>query len=152
MLAEHLPHIDWDDLYRNLRRSGAPFGIAFGDVTILSNSRNALEAGEFARDQGKYELFHEALFHAYFTETKDIGRMDVITGLAEKSGLDAAEMQAALKEKQYLPRLEQVTREARQNGINSAPTFLIDGRHAVVGAQPIEVFRETLQKIRFETL
>ena len=68
LLTEHLPHIDWDEMYINLRRSGARFGITFSDVTVLSNSRMSLEAGEFARDHGMFDKFHEQIFYQYFTE------------------------------------------------------------------------------------
>lgn len=135
-------------MYRNLRQTGIQFGIIFGNVTLLSNSRLSLEAAEYARDMGKYDQFHEGLFRCYFTETQDIGRMDVIIELAGNIGLDTVELQRALRRKRYTSRLEKVAQEAHQNGINSAPTFIIEGKYAIVGAQPIQVFRDTLKKIR----
>ena len=146
LLSEKLPQIDWIELYRNLRQTGAQFGIVFGEVTLLSNSRMALEASEFARDHGQYDRFHAGLFRSYFTEVQDIGQMEVIMKLAGKLGLDTDDLKIALKEKCYAKRLEGVNQEARQYGITAAPTFVINGKDSVVGAQPIEFFRETLKK------
>lgn len=147
LLTKRLPNIDWDELYGNLRQSGARYGITFGHVTLLSNSRKALEAGEYARDQGKYERFHNELFYAYFTQALDIGRSDIIMGIAEKAGLDTGELQKAFQAKRYLPRLEKVNHEAQQYGITGAPTFIINNAYTIVGAQPLEVFRDTLKRL-----
>jgi len=35
--------------------------------------------GEFAREAGRFEEFHENVFRAFFTDLKDIGRPDVIS-------------------------------------------------------------------------
>ena len=145
LLTEHLPHIDWDDLYRNLRQSGEPFGLTFGDVTILSNARLSLLASEFARDQGMYDQFHEAVFKAYFTDLQDIGRLNVLLAIAEKTGLNPDALKTALAEQRYLSRLQEVTTRARRLGINSAPTFIINQQYSIVGAQPLEAFRDILQ-------
>jgi len=150
LLAERLSHIDWDDMYRNLRTSGARYDIAFGDVTLLSNSRLSLQAGEFARDQGRFEQFHEELFRAYFTDVEDIGSITVLLERGKKAGLDPAEMRTVLEENRYLPRLEAVTAEAHACGITSAPTFIINDRYSISGAQPLDVFRGALKEIESE--
>ena len=147
LLAEHLPHIDWDDLYSNLRTSGRQFDMVFNPVTLLPNSRRVLEASEFARDQGCYAAFHDAVFKAYFTDLQDIGNSGTILQLAARSGLNAVELEAALAQQRYLPRLQEVTDRAHRLGINSAPTFIINEDFVVTGAQPLEAFRDILGKI-----
>lgn len=147
MLAVSLPHIDWDGMYRNLRQSGGRFGIQFGNVQLLSNARMSLAAGEFARDCGRFEAYHEAIFAMYFTQARDIGAWEAVREAAEAAGLDTAELKKALDDGRYLQRLTAVTSEAHQSGINSAPTFIINGRFAIVGAQPVETFRDALLQI-----
>jgi predicted DsbA family dithiol-disulfide isomerase len=148
LLTEHLPHINWEEMYDGLQVSGAQYGIEFGRVKILSNSRMVLEAGEFARDHGKFELFHEEAFRSYFTDVKNIGNIDVIMEIAENSGLDSAELQQSLDKEQYLSRLKDVTLQARRNGINSAPAFIIENETVITGAQPVDVFRDVLSRIQ----
>ena len=36
---------------------------------------------------------------------------------------------------------------ATEIGISSVPTFLLDQKYAVVGAQPVEVFRNALAQV-----
>ena len=96
LLTEHLSHIDWDEMYTGLRKSGKEYNIEFGGVTILANSRKAFEASEFAREQGKYDELHEGLFYAYFTEVRNIGDEDVIMDVASKEGLDTSALKQAL--------------------------------------------------------
>ena len=134
-------------MYEALRQKGRGLGVSFGDLTLLANSRLAMQASEFARDQGKFAAFHEALFHAYFTELRDIGDMEVITDIARQVTLDTRELEAALHENRYLPRLQAVTEEARRLNITAAPTFLVNGQFKIVGALPIETFRSSLLEI-----
>jgi predicted DsbA family dithiol-disulfide isomerase len=145
-----LPHIDWDGMYRNLRKSGEPFGIAFGNVRLLSNSRMSLAAGEFARECGTFEAYHEAIFNIYFTQARDIGAWEAVREAARAAGIDTVELKKALDEKRYGPRLAAVTEAAHRSNINSAPTFIINNRYAIVGAQPVEAFRDTLTRISNE--
>ena len=147
LLTVSLPHIDWDGMYRGLRKSGERFGIQFGNVQLLSNARMSLAAGEFARDCGRFDAYHEAIFKSYFTQARDIGAWGAVQEAAEAAGLDTAELKKALDDGRYLQRLSAVTEEAHQSGINSAPTFIIDKQYAIVGAQPFETFRDALVRI-----
>lgn len=121
--------------------------IRFGPQTRLSNSRKAMEAGEFARDHGAYDTYHEAMFKAFFTDCKDIGQRDVILDIAGTSGLDTDKLTIALDTSLYLPRLEETTQKARNNFINAAPTFVVKGYGSITGAQPLEAFREILKTL-----
>lgn len=134
-------------MFTTLRQKGKELAISFGNLTLLANSRLAMQASEFARDEGKFDSFHEALFHAYFTELRDIGDLEVITDIARQMTLDPRELQTALQENRYLPRLLAVTEEARQLNISAAPTFLVNGRFKIVGALPLETFRRSLLEI-----
>ncbi len=133
--------------YDQLRRRGKEAGVIFGQRAILSNSRLALEASEYARDMGKYEAFHENIFHAYFTEALDIGILDIIAAVAKKSGLDDTDMRKSLKDGRYSKRLEQARKEGQIINLTGVPTFIINAKHKIVGAQPIGVFRDLFQEI-----
>jgi len=145
--AKRLPGVDVEKMYKNIRRRGDEFGIKFGPRLLLSNSRMSLEASEYARDMGKYELFHERMFYTYFTESKDIGSMGVLTESARVCGLDTDELLQALKERRYAHRLEESRKEAGRINLTGVPTFIINGKTKVVGAQQIAVFKDLLGKI-----
>jgi len=147
LLAESLPHIDWNELYARLREMGEPYGKVFSDVRFLPNSHEVLQAGEYALEQGRFEQFNEVVFRAYFTDLQDIGSREVIVGLARQCGFDPEGLNRALENGRYAARLREVTDMAHASGINSAPTFIIDNRYAVVGMQSEGQFRQLLQKI-----
>jgi len=134
-------------MYDHIRQRGKEFSITFGDVTLLPNSRLALEASEYAREMGKYESFHENMFRFYFTEAYDIGSIGVITSVATESGLDAGGMMNAISEKRYRPRLTQARQEGEKINLAGVPTFIVNEKHKIVGAQPVEVFKEVFSKV-----
>jgi predicted DsbA family dithiol-disulfide isomerase len=150
LLTERFSAVRLEQMYDSLQQRGEALGITFGKLTILSNSRLAMEASEFARDFGKFDQFHEALFHAYFTETQDIGQRDVIMDLASQVGLESQSLQDALEHHRYVSRLEEVTQNALQLGINAAPTFIVNDMYKIVGAYPLDVFQEVFTKLTDE--
>ena len=136
---------DINRIMSHLRSMGAPFGITFIDRPILSNSRLALQAAEFAREQNLFDLFHTALFAAYFSHGLDIGNIDVLAMITKDAGLDAEAMKQAVQGGKYLPRLEAAKEEAAVRGVTGVPTFFIGDKKSVVGAQPLDVFRKALR-------
>jgi len=136
---------DIDRMMQHLRQMGAPFGITFADRPFLSNSRPALMAAEFARDQGRFQPFHEALFSSYFSQGLDIGNIDVLMRVAADSGVDPEAMKNAVQGRTYLPTLQKAQEEATRLGVTGVPAFFINERRSIVGAQPLEVFRKALR-------
>jgi predicted DsbA family dithiol-disulfide isomerase len=133
---------------KRLNGMGAPYGLAFRKIVNISNSRQSLEAGEFAKELGRFDRFHRTVFEAYFAQGKDIGDLDVLTQLGEQAGLDPDKLRNALLTGSYRRALDEVRDEAARLGVTAAPTFLFNGKERVVGAQPIEVFRERLRSFR----
>ena len=132
-------------MMEHLRTMGAAFGITFADRPLLSNSHLALQAAEFARDHGRFEVFHPVLFSAYFSEGLDIGNSEILARLAGEAGLDAGAMISAVQAGAYLPRLEAAKEAAALLGVSGVPAFFINRNKSVVGAQPIDVFRKALR-------
>lgn len=145
--AKRFPGGDVEKMYENIRRRGREFGIKFGPRLLLSNSRLSLEASEYARERDKYEAFHERMFYTYFTESKDIGNLEVLAEDARSCGLDWDELLKSLKERRYAGRLDEARKEARLIGLSGVPTFIINGSYKIVGAQQTGVFRNLLKKI-----
>jgi len=138
---------DIERMMGHLRTMGAPFGIVFADRPFLSNSRMALLAAEFAREQGDFRVFHEAVLGAYFSQGLDIGDLDILRQLAEDAGLDADAMAKAIKSGKHLLMLEKAKEDAARLGVTGVPTFFIDG-NKFVGAQPLDVFRKALRSVK----
>ncbi len=89
----------------------------------LSNSRLALEGGEFAWGAGKQQDYIEALYHAYWEEDRDINDLAVLKDVAEKSGLDVFEFIAALESRMYRKHIVEFDEPAHAAGIWNVPTW-----------------------------
>jgi predicted DsbA family dithiol-disulfide isomerase len=150
LLSQRFPGMNLKEFWERLRQTYDFLGVHFGELSLLSNSRMALEASEYARDAGCFDSFHDHIFRAYFTETRDIGDLDVLLELAQEEDLDRADLRVALQEGRYTSRLNEARREGRQLGINAVPTFIINGKFKIVGAQSLDFFRDRLREIQGE--
>jgi predicted DsbA family dithiol-disulfide isomerase len=135
-------------MFDNLRQRGKRYRMVFNNRDRSSNSHLALIAGEFARDMNRFEEFHENVFRSFFTDLKDIGRLDVILEITSNSGLDPEKLKSALSEGRYQDRLKTAATEARRLGIQSIPAFALENDKIIVGALPPERFRKTLEGFR----
>jgi predicted DsbA family dithiol-disulfide isomerase len=116
------------------------------DKTIIANSFNAHRMIQLAKIKGLGDAAEERLFHAYFTEGKNIGNTDVLIDLGKDIGLTEAEVTTALTDDAYAYKVRQDVEEAQQLGVRGVPFFVFDRKYAISGAQPPEAFAETLQK------
>ena len=147
-LSEKFSKSNLDNMLNNLNHSGALYGIKFGKLEKMPNSHNALEAAEFAKDHGKSKEYHSSLMDAYFRDLKDIGDLDVLGNLGESLGLNKDELMDAVKNRAYENILNNAAKEALSMVINSTPTFVINNKYSLVGAQPIEEFRKLLSTFK----
>lgn len=130
-----------------MNRSGAPYGVHFKPIDVVANSHLALEASEFARDQGKFEDAHTRLFRAYFQEGENIGEINTLLRLLGEIGLNESQLRDALDKHIYSSRLQQGLVKAREYGVTAVPTFIVNGTERIVGAQPYDAFQRCLNLI-----
>lgn len=136
------------DAYReHLRAYAADAGIPLVSNRRVANSHRSLELAEFARDRGAFEPVHEALFHAFFQEARDIGDMDVLCDIAAANGLDAAEFAREAAHGEYAGRIDESTRHWRNEGVAGTPTMVFDDRFIISGAQDLDVYLDVLRRM-----
>lgn len=146
-MVEMFNQLDIDQVVMACRQHGARYGLEFGDMAHLSNTRLSLEAAEFARDNGLYHEFHRAVFKAYFTDARNIGDLEVLLSIADSCGLERGPLATALEEKTFASRVEAGSAEARKRGVRAIPAFFIEDRPVITGAVPEDRFREVLQSL-----
>jgi predicted DsbA family dithiol-disulfide isomerase len=147
LLTELFRAEDINRMMKHLRLAGAQFGIAFADRPFLSNSRAAHEAAEYAREHGRFEEFHAALFSTYFSQGLDIGNLDILRTIAAEVQLDPDEMVEAIRSGQFDRTVRKAQQASVQRQVTGVPTFIINDKHVIVGAQPLDTFRKILQKL-----
>lgn len=129
-------------------QQAAAVGLDFQfDTMIRTNTFNAHRLAKLAEVKGKDAEMTERLLKAYFTESKHIGDHDTLTELAVEAGLERNEVEAVLKGNDYEAAVRVEEAEARQIGVQGVPFFVLNGKYAISGAQPSEVFAGALQKV-----
>ena len=125
-------------------------GLVMKRGTRLINTRLALSAAEFAREQGLFDAMHLALFKAYWEQTGDIESIEGLKEIATQVGLEADAMAVELETGRYEDILDANRREATQVGINGIPAHVFGLRYLVMGAHPYEILKQVADKVASE--
>jgi predicted DsbA family dithiol-disulfide isomerase len=88
----------------------------------------------------------EALLDAYFVRAENVADHETLTRIATEVGLDEVLVKDVLTSDRYADEVEADIREAAAYGATGVPFFVIDQRYGVSGAQPVEVFRQVLDR------
>ncbi len=108
---------------------------------------NTFDAHRLIHLAAKHRLqgeMKERLMHAYFTEGKPVGDLETLVALAGEVGVDADEARAALEGDDFADEVRGDIELAGAYGISGVPFFVVDGTYGVSGAQPTELFSQTL--------
>ena len=117
---------------------------------IINNTLDAHRLLHLSKKAGLQNEMKESLFAAYYTQGKNIGDLDTLIELGTEVGLDAAEIRTTLESNLYANEVEQDQMVAQQIGATGVPFFVFDNKYAVSGAQPAEVFKQVMDKIKEE--
>ena len=101
--------------------------------------------------QGKGPEMKQRLMDLYFTEGADLTDREVLVRAAAAVGLDADTVRAKLATEDDVRETTQAADAAKEAGINGVPTFIVDGRYAVSGAQPPEILAQVIRKAVAQT-
>jgi predicted DsbA family dithiol-disulfide isomerase len=146
-LPEHVKRARASGSEERLRQIADSYGMEFVSTQRIYNTRLAHEATEYARVHSKGNEFHKVVFHKVYAEGKDPSQWDVLRTAAQEVGLDADEMQREVESEKYMATVVDQVRWAYQIGVTGVPTYVINNRYAIVGAQPYEVFKGALEQI-----
>ena len=124
-------------------------GLPYGRRTHTYNSRLAQEIGAWSDTQDGGEAIHDALYRAYFVDTKNIGDLEVLLEIVAAVGLDVAAARKVLEERSFKEAVDQDWQKSHQYGVTGVPTFVAAG-HGVVGAQPYETLEKFLESVGVE--
>jgi predicted DsbA family dithiol-disulfide isomerase len=140
------------DAYRGMAtrvaEAAAQEGLTYA-VDKIARQPNTLDSHRlihWAGLQGKGPQMKQRLMDLYFTEGADLTDREVLGRAASELGLDADEVRARLATEEDVAETTKAANAAKEAGINGVPTFIVDGRYAVSGAQPPEVLAQVIRK------
>lgn len=109
------------------------------------HARLAAEAAMCAGAQQRFWEYHDRLFATQDRWTSLGDARPVFDSLAAPAGLDVAAHRACLDERVMADMVLGDADRMERAGIDRTPSFLV-GQEIIVGAQPIEVFREAIAR------
>jgi predicted DsbA family dithiol-disulfide isomerase len=140
----------FEQMRTHLETMAAEVGLTMKPRDVIINSRRALGAAEFAREQGKFDTMHHALLKAHWEGTGRLENVDDLVRIGTEVGLDPDELRAAIDEDRYATLIDENRAEAESVGINAIPAHIFGRRYLVLGAQPYEAFLQVIDRLREE--
>lgn len=88
-----------------------------------------------------------ALLEAHFQQRRNVGDREALLDIAEAEGFDRTEAAAALAEEALAIATRLEERRGRGMGINSVPSFVVEGKSLIQGAREPEGYAQLLRQI-----
>ncbi|HYZ97118.1 MAG TPA: DsbA family oxidoreductase [Acidimicrobiales bacterium] len=136
-------------MHTRLAQAGADAGVDFRwEGMRRANTFDAHRLGVWAEEVGGAEaraVLEQRLFRACFTDNLDVGDHGVLARLAGEAGLDDTVAAEALAADTGADRVRAEEAQATELGISAVPTFVIEGRWAIPGAQDADTFAQILR-------
>jgi predicted DsbA family dithiol-disulfide isomerase len=136
------------ELDAQVAAAGEGEGIAF-NFEKMARTPNTLDAHRVIRlagERGVQDAVVEALFLAYFTDGLDLSDRATLAEIAAEAGLDRVEVDGLLAGDNGLDVVRAGEEQARRLGVSGVPFFVVNGRVALSGAQPPELFRQAFEQ------
>jgi predicted DsbA family dithiol-disulfide isomerase len=131
----------------HMRSIAESVGLKMETRDVIINSRRALGAAEFAREHGRFEAMHHALFQAHWEGTGKLEDVDDLVRIGEGIGLDETALREAIESDGYAAVIDENRRLASSAGIDAIPAHVFAGRFLVLGAQPYDVLKQVVERV-----
>jgi predicted DsbA family dithiol-disulfide isomerase len=119
----------------------------FYDGMRVRNTFRAHQLLHWAGEQGRQTDLELALFDSYFSREEDVDDLDVLVAAAGRAGLDEELARAVVADARYADAVREEQQFWLGKGINAVPSFILDGRYLIPGAQDPEVFVAALRRL-----
>ncbi|MCA9672503.1 MAG: DsbA family oxidoreductase [Myxococcales bacterium] len=134
---------------QRLTAIGAELGFAFdfNDEMRIYNTFRAHQLLAWADEQGQTTALELALFETYFKRQQNLYDIGVLGETAARAGLDGAQAERVLHDQIYSDAVRTHEREWLHKGVHAVPTFVLDDRYLIPGAQDPEVFIDAFGRV-----
>ena len=135
----------YDNIYEEGKKEGIEFN--FDSIEVTPNSFNSHRLLALAYKQNIQEEVLDDLFQAYFIRGEDIGNPNTLLNIAVSHSINEDEFKKYLSDQENIEPLANEEIQARKMGINSVPTFIVNKKIVVNGAQTSENFELIFKKL-----
>ena len=139
-------------LFERVRAAGRPYGLeyAFEKIARRANTLQAHRLIHWAQQRGDAERLVERLFVAQFQRGEVVGDLDVLVGIAAECAYPAATVADYLASSEDVDTVRAMEAEVRAAGISMVPTFIVDRKVVVVGAEDPAILAGAIRQVLAE--
>ena len=137
------------DRFNHITEEGKKAGLEFNfdKSKNLPNTFLAHRLLWFSRSKDMQDVIAEALFHAYFTEGRDIGSINELISISTENGLQKSEIEDFLKTDIGSDEILREELRAKEMKIFSVPTYIFNKKYLLVGGQEANTFKSYMKKV-----
>jgi predicted DsbA family dithiol-disulfide isomerase len=135
---------DMAGMKERLKRAAVEVGLAMGEQEKTFNSRLAQELAKWAELSGAGDEFHKAVFHTYYVEGRNIGKIDELSKIAGSINLPEKEAGSVLQARTHKGAVDADWSRCHALGIAAIPTFLV-GTRRIAGAVSYEALERFIK-------
>ena len=146
--AERLKTIH-DPLIAAGREDGVAFD--FDKITRSPNTMNAHRLLRWAHEAGCQREVAEALFMAYWCWGQDVSDIEVLKTIAIVNGFNGPDVAKHLASDLDKKEVLEEAQSAKQIGVTGVPTYIVNKKYGMVGAQPVAAIVDMLRKVAAQT-
>lgn len=117
------------------------------DRALRANTLLAHRLLFLAEATGHQAALKERLLRAYFCDGLDVGDSEVLAGLAGEVGMPPDKVVAFLASRDGIDEVRQMIGAADDAGITAVPTYVLDGRFMIPGAQDPDTFVNVIRRV-----
>lgn len=125
--------------------SGVTFN--WGKVTKSVKTRLAHMLVAAASTVQRGSEMKAALFKAYWQDGRDVGDLDTLVAIAVEQGFDEQAARDQLASEELRDTVIGLENRMREIGVTGVPFFIVDGKLALSGAQPPDVWAQVFQQV-----
>ncbi|MEO6607974.1 MAG: DsbA family oxidoreductase [Aestuariivirga sp.] len=148
-MAEKFGEARLATIHRPLEEMGAKDGVPyqFDKIKRTPNTLDAHRLIRWAQQAGRQPAVVEALFMAYWNEGRDVGDHDTLAAIATECGMDGREVAQLLKQDTDKQAVLTEAQRAVEMGVTGVPTFILQQRFGISGAQDVDVLVDAIKKV-----
>jgi predicted DsbA family dithiol-disulfide isomerase len=139
-------------IFQRVSGVGEKAGITFNfdKMTKAVNTISLHKMLHIAREEGMQIELEERFFKAYFTDGVDFSEKELLITFMQEFGWNRAKTESILANEEITYHVSQEIKHFQGLGVSGVPFFILNNKYGISGAQPINVFLDTLNKVAAE--
>lgn len=143
-------HGEASSMYGRIEAECEQAGLPFRRPARVPNTRRALHTAEWVRrnQTESFDALDRSLFETHFVENRPLDDPDILDELVAAAGADASVAREAVESGAVQAALVESMDAALHAEVTGTPTWQLDGRLLIPGAQPRGLFEFWVKRLR----